>query len=43
MTEADLVAAVKVLGMTKKEATAAVDVMIVSITSALKKGVRSAW
>ena len=38
MTKADLVAAVAERGMSKKEATAAVDAMIDSITKAMKKG-----
>ena len=38
MTKADLVAAVAETGVTKKEAAAAVDAMIDSITGALKKG-----
>ena len=38
MTKADLVSAVAGTGMTKKQASAAVDAMISSITGALKKG-----
>jgi DNA-binding protein HU-beta len=38
MTKADLVAAVAETGMTKKQAAAAVDAVISSITGALKKG-----
>ena len=38
MTKADLVAAVAETGMTKKDAAAAVDTVISSITGALKKG-----
>ena len=38
MTKADLVSAVAETGVTKKEAAAAVDAMIDSITGALKKG-----
>lgn len=38
MTKADLVAAVSETGMTKKQAAAAVDAVIDSITGALKKG-----
>ena len=38
MTKADLVAAVAELGMTKKQAAAAVDAVTGAITGALKKG-----
>ena len=38
MTKADIVAAVAETGMTKKQAAAAVDAVIDSITGALKKG-----
>ena len=38
MTKADLVAAVAESGMTKKEAAAAVDAIIGSVTGALKRG-----
>ena len=38
MTKAELVAAVAETGMTKKQAAAAVDAMIGSITNALAKG-----
>lgn len=38
MTKSDLVAAVAEIGMTKKQAAAAVDTVIDAITGALKKG-----